>query len=681
MSLIFHPSCTGAVTVEPWFTDSALTTLTFTGGAASLSENFVVEDGITLDVDEVTLSAGASLQVYNGTLRLAELNMDPASEVVVVDGSIILETSAGETEVAGTFTLYDAMGSMYIENDTEFSGDTLALVSHIGISDGVTVQVSGSLVLDGCTVNCVDQGGSYFWDVLPGADFKMARTEMEGCFSFLIKNDGTDIQSCTFDGTLIQVLAIASDTKIFHNVFLNSAQVFDAGLDTITNTDGWGNVGALSNAWNQLALEWTTNGLPNGRTLDAEGLFVQPGDSIDARVDLSSLSMPVSGCELLLGYNAGYLTNGILALEMPWEFDIYEDWSLQSGDPLFGQLDAGIGLGLTAPQEGLSSNGSVATVSFETTGKEGETLFYFRPQLDEPWHTRLASDTNGMSGTFLEPFSLNSQLLVVDGTKPEILSFSAFQDQGVAPVDVFAATNVTLEGTVLISLEASDQLSGLIDEPILMLTHQISAAELTPVLIASSNTASSTIYSWAVIMDGATETGVYDVSSIAQDRSGNMAVSAATLELVAPSATVELELQVPLSGSLNRQVTYSALSASMDELIQWQQNEEFINGSVVTELTSLPPDTAFIRVKAEKTLSRVQPVVFNASMHSLVNFTGTSNLLGGDLNEDNKVNVLDYFMVSSFWNTATDTADVDGDGQVNTIDYSVISFNWLLLGE
>lgn len=672
---------TAVVQVEPWFKDPALSTLTYDGGYAGISGSAEVTEDITLDVLEVDLDPDASLLVSGGTLKLEGLNMGAGSELQVVDGTVVFETSAGNTEVTGTFVIYDSMGSLYIENDTEFSGDTLALISHIGIADGVQVTVSGSLVLDGCTVECSDSAGAYIWYVMPGASFKMARTEMSGFSSFSLFNSGAEVQSCTLSGT--QILVAGSNNRVFHNVVTATTSLLDVGTGTVLSLDGWGNVASETEVLNHLALQWSTNSLPAGRTLTEDALYVQPGDAVDLALDLSKISIPVSGCELLLGYNGTYLTNGAIALESPWENNIYEDWSLKDGDPLFGQIDSGLGLGFSIPdlRAGLTNDGAVATVSFDAGDKEGDTVVYFRPQIDERWHTRMVSDTNGMSGTYLEPFTVNSTPVIIDGTAPVVDAFFAFQNQAGVDIDIFDATNITRSGTALIGLEASDALSGIATSSI-SITHRDSDALLPAILFSRAVRAQGEDLAWAIDIGNSIETGIYDVELVVADRAGNETVLAADFEVVSPNIDFQIDLQVPPTGLSTQDITYVALASDMTtELGSWTIAEEFVNGTATTRLREVPLNTAYVRVKGTKTLSRVLAVNFDNYLSASVVFGGASHLICGDLNNDNAINITEYSMISYFWNTATPIADINGDGLVNIVEYSVLQYNWLSVGE
>lgn len=54
---------------------------------------------------------------------------------------------------------------------------------------------------------------------------------------------------------------------------------------------------------------------------------------------------------------------------------------------------------------------------------------------------------------------------------------------------------------------------------------------------------------------------------------------------------------------------------------------------------------------------------------------------GGDLNNDNMVNSLDFAVLSGHWSTSDPISDINADGNVNTIDFSILSSNWFVTGQ
>ena len=57
--------------------------------------------------------------------------------------------------------------------------------------------------------------------------------------------------------------------------------------------------------------------------------------------------------------------------------------------------------------------------------------------------------------------------------------------------------------------------------------------------------------------------------------------------------------------------------------------------------------------------------------------TNTSgNINRSDINRDGKVNLIDFSILLSFWDSANPDADINEDGNVNLGDFSIMLFNW-----
>ena len=55
-------------------------------------------------------------------------------------------------------------------------------------------------------------------------------------------------------------------------------------------------------------------------------------------------------------------------------------------------------------------------------------------------------------------------------------------------------------------------------------------------------------------------------------------------------------------------------------------------------------------------------------------------LRGGDFNNTNSVNVLDYAVMKSSWGAGT-AADLNGDGKTWLEDYAIMKLNWFAVGD
>ena len=62
--------------------------------------------------------------------------------------------------------------------------------------------------------------------------------------------------------------------------------------------------------------------------------------------------------------------------------------------------------------------------------------------------------------------------------------------------------------------------------------------------------------------------------------------------------------------------------------------------------------------------------------------TAITGLKGGDLNNDNVINTLDYSILRYNWMTVAPAANISGDsaGGVNTSDYTILNANFYSVG-
>lgn len=622
----------------------------------------------------MSISNGASVTVNNGTLKADSLDLGAGSSLVVINGELELTGQNGEpTVMAGTFTIFDSWGSVYFDADTELSGDTIALVSHLVFADGVELAVSGGLTLDGCVLEAED-GGSYSVVVSNSASLTMVRNEMSGCDSLTVATGDALIKDNVFAEGLT-ITAEADGAEVFHNIFTDVADLTDNGLNTVLAADGWGNIAAGDATENNLGL--TLAGA------DAEGnLYIQPGDAVSVSLDLSDLSAPVSGLDALMGFDSLFLgdtsTVSVAGGAAPWTFDIYE--SLGMGDATYGQIDKSIGVDMTAPLEGTTDDAAVLSLDFTTTDEEGVTKVFFRVGADGdiPADTRLVSAPAGLP-EYLSPFTVNSGYITIDGTDPVSDIFLGVEDQSGTIMDVFDPAVLTEQGTVYISMSATDELSGLnAENAVLTLTHQVSGATLASSMI-STHTAGemAATCNWAVVIGPAVENGIYDVEAVVADRSGNTVTNTATIEVNKTTLEITVELIDAVAVPFDRDVTFVMTDAGNAVIDTWTETVSFVNTTGTVSLTQLPDGVAAVSADTDWTLRTKMDVTYDANDQGTVELP----LLGGDLNNDNLVDMLDFARLRYFWMQMAPQADVNGDGAVNAADYGILRANWYVAGD
>ncbi len=793
------------VTFSPWWEDAAMTTLRY--GDTQFVTDKVIGPGETFRVYGVATigdgTTGPTWTVNDGTLEVDGLVLTDGASLVVRNGKLILHTSAGTTVIEGTFTIFDSWGTVYFEEDTTVDGDMLALVSHLVFSDGVTLTVNGSLTLDGCVMEGLNDGDTYTVVANDGATFRMYRTEMYDC-DLQVNADGAELESNLFNNN-VTVGSDADGAMVYHNVFA-SGSLTDNGSGTITTADGWGNVASQAETANNLALD------PAG--VDAErNLYIQPGAAVTVTMDVSRLNVPVSGCDALLGYNS-YFFEASGTLEVGgghWEYQIYSNWTEQTlGAVTYGMIDSSIGVGLSAPREGTTDDAAVLMLGLTATTNEGVTKVFFRPPTDGniPERTLLVSAPTG-DPVYVTPFTLNSGYITVDGTVPLAESFTGTQVREGTPVDVFADGEVTGTGTVTFTVDAYDALAGLDPAgPVLTLTNTVAGTSLPVTLVGSTNVdvngTNYTRYTFTTTVEPTTADGTYDAEVTITDRSGNQTVltDALTVDVTAPLAqgftgtqlqesgivdvfadgaiaqqgalvfTVDVfdalgglspdipvlvltnvaagasltptyvgseivniggtnftrytfgalvepttpngeytatitvkdnagntasltdsftvqknlcQVTVEIEGAdadpFDREVVLVATDSSDSVLATWTRTVAFTNGVGTTDLTEVPDGMAHLSADTAWTLCNRLDASLDVNGQVTVSFTGAEALEGGDVNGDNRVDMLDYARLRYFWYTEDPTTDIDGDGVTSTSDYLILKSNWYQRGD
>ena len=97
-------------------------------------------------------------------------------------------------------------------------------------------------------------------------------------------------------------------------------------------------------------------------------------------------------------------------------------------------------------------------------------------------------------------------------------------------------------------------------------------------------------------------------------------------------------------------------------------------------LTDVPEGTNGLSAKTAWSLRRKQSVTFDSNNQATVDFTGSSKLLGGDINNSNSVNIFDYALMKVNWGHGG-VADINGDGDTNILDYTIMKSNWFKKGD
>jgi hypothetical protein len=696
----------GGVTFDPFYADSAMTTLvtqssiltgnttleagqSITGGDLSLATGAVLtlHEGATLDVETLGMPAGSSVVIRRGSAMIDKIEMEPDAVLDVVDGDLSLDPAGDGSyhTISGSFTFFNCFGSLQLNGNTSFSGSTLGLVSDIHVLPGSTMLVLGSLILDGCRV---DSTGTFSLLVNYGATFQMKRCEVKGAAVSLVGSDVT-LRDNQFTSSSVTVFSTVNGAKIQHNVFyggLGSLNILPGAVVT-TSLEGWSNVSSLPSVKNEIALSFRTPVDPT-RTLDPQGnLFVQPGDFVSVGLDVGKLNAKTQAVETLLGFSTDYLTVDSLLPSATWSNGLYQ---VSDESATIGKVNTAVGLGFSFPDpDGTTTDSPVADIRMLAEPTEGRTRVFFRSKAPEDHpliDTRLTVSAGGVPAFKEHPFVRNTPTLTVDGTAPVFgAGAAAVETQDSSVVNVLALGILTRIGTVSLTFDVTDALAG-IDEGDVW-------AEFTgvPGTIPGTPAGSTLVeidgvsYSrrtFTFAISAATPDGVYDVNAHAMDRSGNPATLAVgAVEVAKNRITATVQPEGLVSATLTRDVSFSASDGAGTVLSTWTVPVTFASGLGSVVLDRVPDGTVRLSAKMAWNLRIRESVSLDAQGWGSASFTGARMLRGGDFTGDNIINLGDYNVMRAVFPGVATAPDITGEGFVNLADYNILRANWLTAGE
>jgi len=416
-------------------------------------------------------------------------------------------------------------------------------------------------------------------------------------------------------------------------------------------------------------------------------IYIKPGESIVVDMNVANLQQLVNACQAFLGYSSTYFADPTGATVAPggsiWDQVIWDSWVDSTGVP--GEIDTAIGVNANGAV-GTQDDGTVAIITLTSrTGVEGVTQMVFRPDADPDPGLVESTYLSDMAAQPVWPAKVNSANIYIDGTAPIIGTITATQDQpwgGGDDVDVKDCANTAYQGTVNITVDASDALAGLDGQPTVELTSPILATVSATYVDESPEGTFN--YTWVV--GTTTENGTWEVKVTAKDKAGHQVESFFDICVNKNLVTGQVELEAFVGAS--RPVTFVATGGTATK--SWTLTLGFAAGVASYALTDVPDGTTGISAKAAWNL-REKLAVMLADGQATADFLsdGTAGwsdstdhyLRGGDLNGSNSINVLDYSILKVKWLTADPQADVDGNGVVNTDDYNLMKRNWFKVGD
>ena len=156
------------------------------------------------------------------------------------------------------------------------------------------------------------------------------------------------------------------------------------------------------------------------------------------------------------------------------------------------------------------------------------------------------------------------------------------------------------------------------------------------------------------------------------------------ITVVAPTASGLLELESfagpARDGSGVVLVTFAATDAGGAVLATWDLPLSFSGGLANYTLDNVPANTAQLSAKTAWHLRRRLPVTFADGL-AFADFADAAKLRAGDLDGNNVVDIVDYFILAGAWYTTNPNADLNGSGLVDIEDYFLLGSHWEQIGD
>lgn len=403
-----------------------------------------------------------------------------------------------------------------------------------------------------------------------------------------------------------------------------------------------------------------------------ESLYVKLTDSVVVDVNVANLQQAVAGLQAMLHFSSSFFSAAPADVAFAPGGGVWnEAVGYVYGDPAYqgsgvaGDLDT-IALVNTSSGSGTTADLKAAYVTLKPIA-EGMTQIVFRadgiPDTKQTVFTVIG-------GGAVYPAKVDSTRICIDSTLPTVAISAATQSGD----SVLNGAKQIVEGTVNVAVTASDALAGLAANPVVTVS---SGADTLPVTFVNESPAGTFNYTAQFV--AGTPAGTWTIAATATDRAGNVASSSGTLCFDRKiTGTVELQSLLAPSGGLTRTVTFVATGGVSKT---WNIPVTFAAGTTGTfELAGVPSGTTGLSAKTAWNLRRKVAVTLIAGQAEGVNFTGSSSLLGGDLNDTNSVNVLDYGLLKGVWGLNS-AGDINGDGISGTLDYAIMKTNWFKVGD
>ena len=255
-----------------------------------------------------------------------------------------------------------------------------------------------------------------------------------------------------------------------------------------------------------------------------------------------------------------------------------------------------------------------------------------------------------------------STTIYIDHTNPLIEIVSAKQG---GPELIPSGTAV--QSVVNIQVTASDATSLLSGQPIVTVTPNVGSPESAAFVDESPSGTFN--YTWSV--SSTTPNGTATINASVSDVAGNSEnAGSQTFNVNKNQITGQVQLEDFVGGT-------RAVSFSINGAAPVAKTLTFTGDTAPYVLTGVPDVVTTLSAKTAWNLRKRLSFALDEDGQAVANF---ENLLGGDLNNSNTVNILDYSILKRFWYTTNPIADITGNGSVSMPDYLRLQANFFKTG-
>ncbi len=282
------------------------------------------------------------------------------------------------------------------------------------------------------------------------------------------------------------------------------------------------------------------------------------------------------------------------------------------------------------------------------------------------------TDTSGNTATCTQTVT------VVDNQVPVITIESARQNAQ----ELIGTGSAAVQGTVQIAVTAADNCTqSPLAPPSVTVTPNGGSA--TAATFVNESPTGKFNYTWTVT--ASTPNGTATIDASVEDASHNISTAEAktfTVNKNRASGTVSFSTWSTAAYSFTRDVVFVATNDAVPNAIlkTWTVSVAFTNSAQVASgsytLTDVPGGTTHVSAKTAWDLRKRVDVDLGETGQIAPSF----KLLGGDLNNSNSVNILDYSKMVTSWGGSA-AGDINGDGFTGTLDYSIMKANWFKAGD